>query len=222
VPEECQILNKIWTHKTVLLLPRLKTSAWRLLRQELATKECAASFFFPFFSFFSFFWKHIDKHNKERSKIEIDQHLFFHCNFARAVWFSSGPPTRTDFIPVEVDGIQNSIAKILPPTSKECLAIQQEVEESLHGTHETQADIHTTVLSLTRADTTEPSIYAGAHWQPGHDHPLTTTHHSTNTTAGMQNPLPSGGGIYWKYVSVALLTLGTHARDRGTRSFWME
>ena len=157
-------------------------------------------FFSPFFSFLSFFWKHIDKHNKERSKIEIDQHLFFHCNFAREVWFSSGPPTRTDFIPVEVDGIQNSIAKILLPTSKECLAIQQEVEESLHGTHETQADIHTTVLSLTRADTTEPSIYAGAHWQPGHDHPLTTTHHSTNTTAGMQNPLPSGGGIYWKYV----------------------
>jgi hypothetical protein len=38
---------------------------------------------------------------------------------------------------VEVDGIQNSIAKILPPTSKECLAIQQEVEESLEHHQET-------------------------------------------------------------------------------------
>ena len=49
---------------------------------------------------------HIDKHCSTCDKIETDAHLFFHCDFARAVWFSSDPPLRSDNLPDEDDGVQ--------------------------------------------------------------------------------------------------------------------
>jgi len=66
----------------------------RLIRRALATGYRAARFS-----------QHIDEHCTHCGIIETDAHLFFHCDFARAVWFSATPPLRTDNLPLEDDGV---------------------------------------------------------------------------------------------------------------------
>ena len=45
--------------------------------------------------------------------IENDSHLFFHCTFARAVWFSAKTPLRTSTLPLEQDGVQEILSIII-------------------------------------------------------------------------------------------------------------
>jgi len=45
--------------------------------------------------------------------IENDSHLFFHCTFARAVWFSAKTPLRTSILPLEQDGVQEILSIII-------------------------------------------------------------------------------------------------------------
>jgi hypothetical protein len=83
----------MWKLKT--LPPLIKTFTWRLIRRALATGYRAARFS-----------QHIDEHYAHCGITETDAHLFFHCEFAHAVWFSATPPLRTDTLPLEDDGVQ--------------------------------------------------------------------------------------------------------------------
>ena len=49
--------------------------------------------------------------------IENDSHLFFHCNFARAIWFSASPPLLTSMLPQEQDGVQDTLSIIINPNT---------------------------------------------------------------------------------------------------------
>ena len=77
------------------LPPLIKTFTWRLIRRALATGDRAGRY-----------TPRIDKHCSTCGLVENDAHLFFHCDFARAVWFSTQPPLRTDSLPQEDDGVQ--------------------------------------------------------------------------------------------------------------------
>jgi hypothetical protein len=92
LPQANQILQRTWKLKT--LPPLIKTFAWRLIRRALATGSRASRFS-----------QHIDEHCTYCGILETDAHLFFHCDFARAVWFSATPPLRTDNLPIEDDGV---------------------------------------------------------------------------------------------------------------------
>ncbi|CAN6241639.1 unnamed protein product [Urochloa humidicola] len=80
-----RLLNSIWKHSH--LQPRLKAFAWRLLRQALATGQRAARFS-----------NNIDGKCSRCGTIESDNHLFFSCDFARAVWFAGSPSIRADLL----------------------------------------------------------------------------------------------------------------------------
>jgi hypothetical protein len=45
--------------------------------------------------------------------IENNSQLFFHCPFARAVWFSARPPLRSSMLPFEQDGVQEALAALI-------------------------------------------------------------------------------------------------------------
>jgi ribonuclease HI len=64
--------------KNSKLPPRVKTFTWRLIRRALATGMRASRFS-----------THIKKECARCGAPESDSHLFFHCSFARAVWFGS-------------------------------------------------------------------------------------------------------------------------------------
>lgn len=102
-PQGNQILQKMWKHRD--LPPLIETFARCLIRRALATGERAARYS-----------THIDKHCSTCGKIEIDAHLFFHCDFAHAVWFSSDPPLRSDSLPNEDDGVQIILATFITPS----------------------------------------------------------------------------------------------------------
>jgi hypothetical protein len=80
------------------LPPLIKNFSWRLIRRALASGDRAATFSV-----------HIDKHCSTCGLIEIDAHLFFRCDFARAVWFAATPSLRT----AEDDGVQVILSIII-------------------------------------------------------------------------------------------------------------
>jgi len=96
------LLKTIWKHKYIL--PRIKTFAWRLLLQALASAEKAGRYS-----------THINKECSLCGNTETDRHLFFDCDFARAFWFTADPPLRTHLLPQYQDSVQEAMAAILPP-----------------------------------------------------------------------------------------------------------
>jgi len=98
------ILNIIWRNN--LLQPRLKTFTWRLLRQALATGQRAGRFS-----------QHIDEKCACCGNLETDNHLFFSCHFARAVWFAGTPSIRTDLLPQGPQGVQQEVSSLITPTT---------------------------------------------------------------------------------------------------------
>jgi hypothetical protein len=81
-------MQKMWKHRK--LPPLIKTFGWCLIRRALATGERAARYSANTSKFFS-----------TCGIIETDAHLFFHCDFAQAVWFLAQPPLWTDNLPDE-------------------------------------------------------------------------------------------------------------------------
>ena len=80
---EKEILMRTW--KCPNIPPRVKTFAWRLIRRALASGSRASRFS-----------TRIKKECTRCGLPETDIHLFFHCSFARAVWFSSPMGFKTD------------------------------------------------------------------------------------------------------------------------------
>lgn len=103
-----RLLCKTWKLKT--LPPLIKTFVWRLIHRALATGARASRFS-----------QHIDNHCTRCGMLETDAHLFFHCDFTRAVWFSATPAICATNLPTEDDGVQT----ILP------LLISDNVDDSL-------------------------------------------------------------------------------------------
>jgi hypothetical protein len=75
---------------------------WRLIRRAIATGARAGNLSTK-----------ISKNCANCNLLENDAHLFFHCNFARAVWFSAKTPLRTSMLPFEQDGVQEILAAII-------------------------------------------------------------------------------------------------------------
>ena len=74
---EISILNQVWKSKN--LAPRVKTFAWRILRRALASGLRGSRYS-----------THIKKECCRCGETETDLHLFFTCNFTRAIWFLFG------------------------------------------------------------------------------------------------------------------------------------
>lgn len=94
-----QILNRAWKSKS--LPPLIKTFTWRLVRNALATADRAGRY------------SNIPQHCSTCGALETDSHLFFHCLLPTQVWLSFTPSIRTEDIPSEQDGIQNSLQYII-------------------------------------------------------------------------------------------------------------
>lgn len=58
---------------------------------------------------------HRDEKCKRCRLTETGTHLFFACNFARAVWFSATTPLRADALPIGKQGVQTQLTTILGP-----------------------------------------------------------------------------------------------------------
>ena len=69
------LLNQVWAEK--LMLPRVQTFAWRLLRRALATGKRAGKYS-----------KHIKSECCRCGAEEDEMHMLFLCQFSKAVWFS--------------------------------------------------------------------------------------------------------------------------------------
>jgi hypothetical protein len=83
-----EILARVWAHK--LLRPNIKTFVWRLIRRAIARGARAGNLS-----------SKISRYCDTCNMLENDSHLFFHCSFARAVWFSAKTPLRTSLLPLE-------------------------------------------------------------------------------------------------------------------------
>ena len=76
VPQQViALLNQVWAEK--LMLPRVQTFAWRLLRRALATGKRAGKYS-----------KHIKSECCRCGAEEDEMHMLFLCQFSKAVWFS--------------------------------------------------------------------------------------------------------------------------------------
>lgn len=69
----------------------------------------------------SIFISHINKHCSICGLLETDAHLFFHCVFARAVWFSAAPPLHAETLPMEDDGVQDILPIIINTSTDQSL-----------------------------------------------------------------------------------------------------
>lgn len=94
------IMERAWKHK--LLSPNLKTFVWRIIRRAITMGARAGNLS-----------ARINKNCDRCNTLENDAHLFVHCQFARAVWFSSKPPLCTSVLPFEQDGIQDTLSNIM-------------------------------------------------------------------------------------------------------------
>jgi len=104
--EAMNILRRMWKHK--MLPPNIKTFGWRLIRKAIATGARAGNLS-----------SRISKQCDRCNDMENDAHLFFHCSFARAVWFSSNTPIYTSMLPIEQDGVQEILAGIITSNTSE-------------------------------------------------------------------------------------------------------
>lgn len=94
------LLTKIWKH--TILQPRFKAFAWHLLRHALAGGERVGRYS-----------AHIDKNCARYGQVETDDHLFFRCSFARAIWFAGSPSIRTYQLPLNDHGVQQQVIAII-------------------------------------------------------------------------------------------------------------
>jgi hypothetical protein len=100
LPQANRILYRMWKSRS--LAPLIKAFTWCLVRRALATGHRAARSS-----------QHIDDHCTHCNIIETDAHLFFYCNFARAIWFSATPPIRSDDLPQEDDRVQVILSMLI-------------------------------------------------------------------------------------------------------------
>lgn len=103
--QSANTLNRVWKSKS--LPPLIKTFTWRLIRNELATTERASRY------------SAIPPHCTACGQVETDAHLFFHCQLPKPVWLSFTPSIRTETIPAEHDGIQNSLHYLITPNTND-------------------------------------------------------------------------------------------------------
>jgi hypothetical protein len=101
------LLLKFWKLKSIS--PCIKTFAWRLIRRALSTGDRPGR---------QILYQH-PQNLLSLQWIETDAHLFFHCTFARAVWFSANPPLCTSILPIEQDGVQDILTIILDGNSND-------------------------------------------------------------------------------------------------------
>lgn len=85
-----------------MLPPLIKTFTWHLIRRALATGSQASRFS-----------QHIDENCTRCGNLETDAHLFFHCDFARTVWFSATPALCTANLPPEDDCVQTILQLVI-------------------------------------------------------------------------------------------------------------
>jgi hypothetical protein len=110
-PENLNTLRRVWKSKEIN--PLIKTFIWRLIRRAIASGVRANSL-----------TDKIDRNCALCGSTESDAHLFFHCDFARAVWFSAKTPLLTHTLPQEEDGIQCCLEKIIDSRTSEDTLVQ--------------------------------------------------------------------------------------------------
>jgi hypothetical protein len=93
-------LSRVWSHR--LIPPNIKTFVCRLIRRAIATGARAGSLSCE-----------INKNCDNCNLLENDSHLFFHCAFARAVWFYAKTPICSSMLPFEQDGVQEVLTTII-------------------------------------------------------------------------------------------------------------
>lgn len=72
-PQTMSVINNIWSKKNIL--PRVQMFIWRLLSKNIANAQRLHRRI-----------NNITQNCSRCSKVENDEHIFFHCSFARAVW----------------------------------------------------------------------------------------------------------------------------------------
>jgi len=106
-----QILKRVWRCKRIS--PVIKTFIWRLIRRAIATGARANNL-----------TDKIDQNCALCGALENDVHLFFHCDFARAVWFSAKTPIISSTLLQEQDGVQQCLTQIIDNRTSDEILIQ--------------------------------------------------------------------------------------------------
>lgn len=139
------------------------------------------------------FSANIDEHCSTYGLVETDAHLFFHCDFASAVWFSATPPLRTDSLPREDDGVQVILPLIITDIVQDSLL--QKILITLWYIWKAQNDKRFarktwTILQVhhaVAAHIATATLAASSPVQHG-DSPTHNNHNLTVTHTGMNNP----------------------------------